>query len=327
MPTLTERVAAGDRRALAQLISRIEREDPSAQEILASLHALTGRAAVVGITGAPGTGKSTLVNALAKAFRSGSGGGRARTVGIIAVDPSSPFSGGAILGDRIRMRDLAGDDGVFIRSMATRGCLGGLSRATESARRAMDAAGFEVILIETVGVGQDEVDVARQADTVVVVETPGLGDDIQALKAGVLEIADVLAVNKADLPGADSVAGSLRAMLERNSINGGGWQPPIVQTVATTARGVDELAAAIGRHREHLLRSGEAERRERQRAERDLETRLRERLFARWQTGGGGNLAEAARKVVARELSPEDAVRELLDEETPPQYGERPGEG
>jgi LAO/AO transport system kinase len=315
MPTLTERVAAGDRRALAQLISRIEREDPETQEILASLHALTGRALVVGITGAPGTGKSTLVNALAKVFRTGGPGERARTVGILAIDPSSPFSGGAILGDRIRMRDLAGDDGVFIRSMASRGCLGGLSRATGSAVRALDAAGFEIILIETVGVGQDEVDVARQAHTVVVVETPGLGDDIQALKAGVLEIADVLAVNKADLPGADSVAGSLRMMLDRNEKSGGGWQPPIVQTVAPTGKGVQELAAAIRNHRDHLLKSGEAERRERERVERDLDARLRERLFARWQSVRGNRLAEAAKKVVAREFSPEEAVRELLNDD------------
>jgi LAO/AO transport system kinase len=315
MPTLTERVAAGDRRALAQLISRIEREDPETQEILASLHALTGRALVVGITGAPGTGKSTLVNALAKVFRTGGPGERARTVGILAIDPSSPFSGGAILGDRIRMRDLAGDDGVFIRSMASRGCLGGLSRATGSAVRALDAAGFEIILIETVGVGQDEVDVARQAHTVVVVETPGLGDDIQALKAGVLEIADVLAVNKADLPGADSVAGSLRMMLDRNEKSGGGWQPPIVQTVAPTGKGVQELAAAIRNHRDHLLKSGEAERRERERVERDLDARLRERLFARWQSVRGNRLAEAAKKVVARDCSPEEAVRELLNDD------------
>jgi LAO/AO transport system kinase len=314
MPTLTERVAAGDRRALAQLISRIEREDPETQEILASLHTFTGRASVVGITGAPGTGKSTLVGALARVFRKGMQDGRPRTIGILAFDPSSPFSGGAVLGDRIRMRDLAGDDGVFIRSMASRGCLGGLSRSTDSAVRALDAAGFEMILIETVGVGQDEVDIAKQAHTVVVVETPGLGDDIQALKAGVLEIADILAVNKSDLPGADSAAGSLRAMLDRDAPGGDGWQRPIVKTVATTGSGVPELAAAILRHGEHLRRTGEGELRERERAERDLEERLRARLFERWQTAGGNRLAEAARKVAARECSPEQAVRRLIEE-------------
>jgi LAO/AO transport system kinase len=246
-------------------------------------------------------------------FRNGIPGERARTVGILALDPSSPFSGGAILGDRIRMRDLAGDEGVFIRSMASRGCLGGLSRSTLPAVRALDAAGFETILIETVGVGQDEVDIARQADTVVVVETPGLGDDIQALKAGVLEIADILAVNKADLPGADSTAGSLEAMLGLSGKAGDGWKPPILRTVATTGRGVEELAAAIGSHREHLRRSGEGRRRERERVERDLEERLRGRLFAAWRAAGGSRLEEAARKVIARECSPEDAVRELLD--------------
>jgi LAO/AO transport system kinase len=318
MPTLTERVAAGDRRALAQLISRIEREDPLAQEILAELHAFTGRAAVVGVTGAPGTGKSTLVNALARTFRRGTAGEPPRTVGILALDPSSPFSGGALLGDRIRMRDLALDEGVFIRSMASRGCLGGLSRSTFPAVRALDAAGFEMILIETVGVGQDEVDIARQAQTVIVVETPGLGDDIQALKAGVLEIADILAVNKADLPGADAAAGSLRSMLDRSERTGSGWQTPIVPTVATDGRGVEDLAAAVLSHRDHLRRSGEGERRERERAERDLEERLRARLFERWHVAGAARLADAAEKVARRECSPEEAVKNLLNDDPSP---------
>jgi LAO/AO transport system kinase len=312
MPTLTELITAGDRRALATLISRIEKDDPEAREILARLHAETGRARVVGITGAPGTGKSTLVAALARVFRRGAGGEPPRTVGIIAVDPTSPFSGGAILGDRIRMRDLAGDEGVFIRSMASRGRLGGLSNATDSAVRALDAAGFETILIETVGVGQDEVDIARQAPTVVVVESPGTGDDIQALKAGILEIADILVVNKEDLPGADSTYESLCAMLGLGGGEGDGWKTPVLKTIATTGEGVDALAEAIGRHREFLRKSGEGERRERERAEADLRDRLRERLFDRWRKGARKDLAEMARKVAARECSPEDAVEELL---------------
>jgi len=307
-----ERIASGDRRELARLISRLEREDPEARKLLSRMHPRTGRAAVVGITGAPGTGKSTLVSALARLLRRGTAGRPPQTVGIIAVDPTSPFSGGAILGDRIRMRDLAGDDGVFIRSMASRGQLGGLSRATQSAVRALDAAGFETILVETVGVGQDEVDIARQAQTVIVVETPGLGDDIQALKAGILEIADILVVNKGDLPGADSAAASLRAMLGLGEPGRGGWQPPIVRTAGTTGEGVEALAEAVFRHREHLARSGEGERRELERARADLERLIRERLFARWQGAAAGDLAEAARKIAARECSPEEAAERLL---------------
>jgi LAO/AO transport system kinase len=312
MPTLTESIAAGDRRALATLISRLEQEDPEAHAVLSRLNPRTGRAMVVGITGAPGTGKSTLTAALARILRKGAAGRAPQTVGIIAVDPTSPFSGGAILGDRIRMRDLAGDDGVFIRSMASRGRLGGLSHATGSAVRALDAAGFDAILVETVGVGQDEIDIARQAQTVIVVETPGLGDDIQALKAGILEIADILVVNKADLPGADSAAGSLRAMLGLGEAGGDGWRPPIVKTVGTTGEGVERLAEEIGRHREHLRRSGEGERRERARAETDLTERLRKRLFEGWRAAAADDLAEMARKVATRECSPEEAVEKLL---------------
>jgi LAO/AO transport system kinase len=316
MPTLTELVAAGDRRALATLISRIEQDDPEAREVLARLHARTGRAMVIGVTGAPGTGKSTLVAALARALRKGSAGEPPRTVGILAVDPTSPFTGGAVLGDRIRMRDLAGDAGVFIRSMASRGRLGGLSRATGSAVRALDAAGYEAILIETVGVGQDEVDIARQAHTAAVVVTPGSGDDIQALKAGILEIADILVVNKADLPGADSTAASLQAMLGLGASGGEGWQAPIVKTVATTGQGTEELVAAVLRHREYLRRTGAGERRERERAQADLEERLREKLFDRWRSAAAEDLAGMARRVAARECSPEEAVERLLG--TPP---------
>jgi LAO/AO transport system kinase len=313
MTNLAERVAAGDRRALGRLLSQIEREDPEAQKILAGLNIRPDRALVIGITGASGTGKSTLVNALTRVLRKGTTDEPPQTVGILAVDPSSPFSGGAILGDRIRMRDLAGDDGVFIRSMASRGHLGGLSRATDCAVRALDAAGFEIIIIETVGAGQDEVEIARQADTVIVLETPGLGDDIQAIKAGILEIADVLAVNKADLPGAEAAAASLEAMLNLEKKGEDGWRTPIVSTVAATGEGMQALAAAVFRHRDYLKRSGEWARREQERAGRNLEERLRERLFDRWKASAGENaLADAVRKVASRECSMEEALERLL---------------
>ena len=206
---LVEAVLAGDRRAMARLITRIENDAAGARAELAQLYAHTGRAHIVGVTGAPGVGKSTLVNELAKAYRADS-----RRVGVLAVDPTSPFSGGAVLGDRIRMRDLSGDPGVFIRSMATRGSLGGLARATASAIRVLDAAGFDVVVVETVGAGQSEVEIAQTAHTVVVVEAAGMGDDVQAIKAGLLEIADVFAVNKADRPGADHTIAALEMLLD-----------------------------------------------------------------------------------------------------------------
>jgi LAO/AO transport system kinase len=315
MPTLAERVAEGDRRALAELITRIEREEPGAREALARLHGRTGRALEIGITGAPGTGKSTLVAALAARLRKGISGRPARTVGILAVDPTSPFSGGAILGDRIRMRGLAGDAGVFIRSMASRGHLGGLARATEAAAAAVEAAGFDAVLIETVGVGQDEVEIARRARSVVVVETPGLGDDIQALKAGILEIADVLVVNKADLPGADAAAETLRAMQELGGAAADGWRPPVLQTVAVTGEGVEALAEAVFRHQEHLHASGEGLRRERLQAEADLRERLKERLFDRWRSAARPDLSEWAGRIAARDCSPDEAAESLT---TPP---------
>lgn len=316
MPTLAENIVAGDRRALARLITHIEEEDPAALQTLSALHAHTGRAQVVGVTGAPGTGKSSLVNALTRVIRKGAPGGSARTVGIIAVDPSSPFTGGALLGDRIRMRDLAGDEGVFIRSMASRGRLGGLSRATDSTVRAMDAAGFDVVLVETVGAGQDEIEIARHAHTVIVVETPGLGDDVQAIKAGILEIADILAVNKADLAGVDSAVHALRAMLDLGAETGDGWQTPILKTVATTGDGVDELAAAVFRHQDHMRKTGAWKQRELARAEHDLEERLRDRLVKDWRTRAQPDgIREAARRVASREISPEEALGVLLDQE------------
>ncbi|HEY4689708.1 MAG TPA: methylmalonyl Co-A mutase-associated GTPase MeaB [Anaerolineae bacterium] len=327
---LIETALGGNRRALAQLISLIE-TDPSAAAVCVSrLHPRTGRAAIIGVTGSPGTGKSTLVNELAKAFRR-----RSQTVGIVAVDPSSPFTGGALLGDRIRMRDLAGDDGVFIRSMATRGSLGGLARSTADVVRALDAVGYAAILIETVGAGQSEVEIARTADTVLVVEAPGLGDEVQAIKAGILEIADVLVVNKADRDGADNTLRALQTMLDLGSaprvvphhgqimevsalasnVAAKGWRPPIVKTIAPEGKGVDELVDAIDRHRAHLEASGEGRARRRVRAAAELEAILRETLLDRlMQQIGRVGLDGVVDRIVAREIDPYTAARALTGE-------------
>jgi LAO/AO transport system kinase len=327
---LIDGALAGDRRALAQLISLIESDPAAAAGCMAQLHSRSGRAAIIGVTGSPGTGKSTLVNELAKAFRQAG-----RTVGIVAVDPTSPFSGGAILGDRIRMRDLSGDDGVFIRSMATRGSLGGLARATADVTRALDAGGFDVILIETVGAGQSEVEIARTADTVLVVEAPGLGDEVQAIKAGILEIADVLVVNKADRDGADNTVRALRAMLDLGSapraVRHHGqvmrapetttppddahiWRPPIVQAVALEGKGVAELVEAIDRHRAHLAASGDGVARRRQRAVAELEAILRESLLQRlMQQAGRVGLDGLVDQVAERKIDPYTAARRLME--------------
>lgn len=242
---------SGNPLAVARAITRVERGGPQARELIQEIFPLTGRADLIGVTGAPGTGKSTLVNALAKEFQ-----GRGKQVAILAVDPSSPFTGGAILGDRFRMQDLQGT-GVFIRSMASRGQLGGLAAAVSDATLVLDAAGFDVILIETVGAGQGEVDIARYAHTTLVLEAPGFGDDIQAIKAGILEIADILVVNKADRDGANATVAALEMNLNLNS-DRNAWRPPVLQTVALSGKGVPELVDAIGKHqiylREHNLR-------------------------------------------------------------------------
>ncbi len=270
MNALVQKMLDGNRRALARLLTAVEDDREGVQAALADLFSHTGRAHVIGVTGAPGTGKSTLVAALAGTYRQ-----RGQTVGVLAVDPTSPFSGGAVLGDRIRMDKLSGDDGVFIRSMATRGSLGGLARSTRYAIWVLDAAGFDVILVETVGAGQSEVDIASTAQTTVVIEAPGLGDGVQAIKAGILEIADVLVVNKADRPGATNTVRTLRAMLElghptKTAFAGHHgaaanaqlptedapnimWIPPVLETVATEQQGIDALADAINQHRAHLL--------------------------------------------------------------------------
>src|SRR5512141_579472 len=268
--SLTESILEGNRLALARLLTQVENDSSEGQAALAELFPHTGRAHLIGVTGAPGTGKSSLVNQLALYYRRN----QDKRIAIIAVDPSSPFTGGAVLGDRVRMRDLSGDTGVFIRSMATRGSLSGIAQTTAAIAQVFDAAGYEIIIIETVGAGQSEVDIARLAHTTLVVEAPGLGDEIQAIKAGILEIADVLVVNKADRPGAENTERALRSTLElahptkrlfrhhgkdmsisTPTTDSTMWIPPIVKTVATEGKGIDELAAAIAKHAEHLRRS------------------------------------------------------------------------
>ena len=332
-PSIGDRVLGGDVRAAARLMRDLEDGLPAARETLRGLFPRTGRAYVVGLTGAPGAGKSSLTDRLIAHHRSAG-----RTVGVVAVDPTSPFSGGAILGDRIRMQDHALDPGVFIRSLATRGHLGGLSRATADVAQVMDAMGKDVVLVETVGVGQDEIEVAELAHTVVVVAVPGMGDDVQAIKAGVLEIADVFAVNKSDREGADRTVRDLQGMLElRRSTatrpalehdefhqlrqtgawdphDPGFWEPPVVKTVATRGEGVQELAEAVEAHRRHLEASGERGRREVARARAAFVTLLRERLLEgalQRLSAEEGQLDDIAARIASRSADPYALADEL----------------
>jgi LAO/AO transport system kinase len=329
----TEQILGGERRAIARQISGIENNRPEARQTLAELYPHTGRAFLIGLTGAPGTGKSTLVNELAKAYRREN-----KTVAIISVDPTSPFTGGAILGDRIRMRDLAGDPGVFVRSMATRGSLGGLARATADTAKVFDAAGFEIVMIETVGVGQAEVEIAGLAHSVVVVEAPGLGDEVQAIKAGILEIADVFVVNKADREGVKRTVAALNMMLDlshntlpKTILHHGqlmelagppnsaamtgqtGWRPPICQTVATQGTGIEEVVKALAQHRSYQKSSGNLTQRERERLIFEIQQLLKERLLADLLASvPPEQINETLAQVVERQLDPFAAVEALL---------------
>ncbi|MBI2983477.1 MAG: methylmalonyl Co-A mutase-associated GTPase MeaB [Chloroflexi bacterium] len=298
---------AGDKRAIARLLTVVENDAPGAREILRETYPQAGGALVLGVTGPPGGGKSTLVSRLVAAYRE-----RAPRVAVVAVDPSSPFSSGAILGDRIRMQNRFLDEGVFIRSMASRGHSGGLARTTARVVGVLDALGTDVVIVETVGVGQEEIEVVRVVDTVALVTVPGLGDDIQAIKAGVLEIADVLVVNKADRPGADETVRDLAQMLTlgppRNA-----WKPPIVRTVAATGEGVDELVRAVDRHREWAASSGERERRRADAARVEVEALLRESLVRRLEERvGSERVRRAVERVASRAVDPYAAVEELL---------------
>ncbi|MFH1184338.1 MAG: methylmalonyl Co-A mutase-associated GTPase MeaB [Chloroflexota bacterium] len=337
--TLVDSVLKGDRLALARLLTHVENNTVDGRTALRLLFPRTGTAHLIGVTGAPGTGKSSLVNRLALHFR-----GKNKRVAIAAVDPSSPFTGGAVLGDRVRMKDLSSDPDIFIRSMASRGALGGLARSTAGIVQVFDAAGYDMILIETVGAGQGEVDIVRLAHTTLVVEAPGLGDDIQAIKAGILEIADILVVNKADRPGVENTEKALRSVLElahptpRTHVHHGqaltpdvavetsaeGWNIPILRTVSTDGQGIAELAEQIERHSNYLRASGDWSRREQRRLASELDAILRETLLHQFHAGlPEGRYNEVVRQVIDKQLSPDEAAQDLIDGGTPTPAGGR----
>ncbi|CUR56046.1 Lysine arginine ornithine transport system kinase [metagenome] len=309
VPELVAKARVGDARAVARLITLVEDESPLLREVMAALSPYAGNAHVVGITGPPGVGKSTSTSAIVSELRR-----RGKRVGVLAVDPSSPFSGGALLGDRVRMADHATDPEVYIRSMAARGHLGGLAWTTPQALRVLDAAGCDVILVETVGVGQSEVDVAGLADTTLVLLAPGMGDGIQAAKAGILEVGDLYVVNKADREGAAQVARDLRGMLRLAARAHGAWEPPVLETVASQGLGLDDVVAGIVRHGDWLARSGEAAIRRRRRARSEIEAIALTALRRGWgDLGSGSSLDALAARVAAGDTDPYAAADELLD--------------
>ncbi|MFD1367581.1 methylmalonyl Co-A mutase-associated GTPase MeaB [Actinoplanes sichuanensis] len=308
VPTLVARAREGDARSVARLISLVENDDPALPEVAAAMASHAGRAQVVGLTGAPGVGKSTTTNELVRALRAAG-----HRVGVLAVDPSSPFTGGAILGDRIRMQDHTADSGVYIRSMSSRGQLGGLSAATPQAVRVLEGAGCDVILVETVGVGQAEVEIASLADTTLVLLAPGMGDAIQAVKAGVLEIADVFVINKADRPGADATYRDIQGMLALGERGPGEWRPQVVRAVAVKNEGIDDVVAAIGKHREWLESTGNLQNRREQRAAAEISALALGTLRARMgDLRGGAALPALATRVANGEIDPHAAAAELL---------------
>ncbi len=302
----TDRVLKGERRALSRVITWVQENTPQGRDALRTLYRHTGHAHTVGVTGSAGSGKSTLAGALAREARR-----RNRTIGIVAVDPSSPFTSGAILGDRIRMQDLTSDPGVFLRSMATRGSLGGLTAMAADVMTVLDAAGKDMVLIETVGAGQDEVEIARTAQTTCLVLTPGTGDDIQTMKAGIMEIADILVVNKADLAGTDQVLSQLRAML--SYAEHGDWIIPIVRVVANREEGIGELLDRIDEHKAYLESSGRLVGRRLERSRHQIVESVRAELVRRYLTGdGAGQLEQLAQLVADRELDPHSAAEQII---------------
>jgi LAO/AO transport system kinase len=302
-----ERLRAGDARALARAISAVENRSADAADLLKALFPHSGNARILGLTGPPGAGKSTLVDQLAKHYRRAG-----KTLGIVAVDPTSPYTGGAILGDRIRMQDHYSDPGIYIRSMATRGSLGGLARTTADVTTVLDASGRDLILIETVGVGQDEVDIVRLADITVVILVPGMGDDVQTIKAGIMEIADIFVINKSDREGAERVEREIRA-LQSLAVRNDGWTPPIVKTVASEGKGVEELGAAVADYENYLQKENRALKKSVENWQERLVEMLRDTMLekARAQLGDG-SLARLAAEVAEHKRDPYSVIEEIV---------------